>query len=213
MRPCHTYVHTQCTVHASATHVCIVGVATATSAKLRLERRACQHIRAHMCADTHNGRYRRLAQKHWLQGQKQRRASQSPERRLSNPLGSQGPGALTSPTPHGNQMHEAHKMLLRELKAYSPSPDEIERMALAVQRTSQEVVAALRADAILNDTTGANADIPAFAFLLADAEYHEAVVQRVLQVYTHTQTHTHTLTHIMRLWCVCCRARGKRRLR
>jgi len=141
-----------------------------------------------MRADTHNGRYRRLAQKHWLQGQKQkRRASQSPERRYkSNPLG--------STTRYGNQMHEAHKMLLRELKAYSPSPDAIERMALVVQHTSQDVVAAVRADAVLNDTTGANADstpTPAFAFLLADAEYHEAVV-RVLQVHTRTNTHTHT---------------------
>ena len=140
-----------------------------------------------MRADTHNGRYRRLAQKHWLQGQKQkRRASQSPERRQSNPLG--------STTRYGNQMHEAHKMLLRELKAYSPSPDAIERMALVVQHTSQDVVAAVRADAVLNDTTGANADstpTPAFAFLLADAEYHEAVV-RVLQVHTRTNTHTHT---------------------
>jgi hypothetical protein len=93
-------------------------------------------------------------------------------------------------------MHEAHKMLLRELKAYSPSPDAIERMALVVQHTSQDVVAAVRADAVLNDTTGANADstpTPAFAFLLADAEYHEAVV-RVLQVHTRTNTHTHTHT-------------------
>jgi hypothetical protein len=146
-----------------------------------------------MRADTHNGRYRRLAQKHWLQGQKQRRASQSPERRYkSNPLG--------STTRYGNQMHEAHKMLLRELKAYSPSPDAIERMAraaLVVQHTSQDVVAAVRADAVLNDTTGANADstpTPAFAFLLADAEYHEAVV-RVLQVHTRTNKHTHTHTH------------------
>ena len=71
-------------------------------------------------------------------------------------------------------------MLLQQLKAYSPSPDAIERMALAVQHTSEEVVAALRSDAFLNHTRGANADIPAFAFLLADAEYHEAVV-RVLQ--------------------------------
>jgi hypothetical protein len=145
-----------------------------------------------MRADTHIGRYRGFAQKHWLQGQKKRRASQSPERRLSNPLGSQGQGAPTSTTPHGNQMHE---MPLPDLKAYSPSPDAIEPMALALQRTSQEVVAALRADAILNDTTGANADIPAFAFLLADAENHEAVVQRVLQVCSHTQTHTHTYTY------------------
>ena len=177
-----------------------------------------------MRADTHNGRYRRLAQKHWLQGLKQRRASQipwlegrharqSPERRHSSPLRSQGLGAPNSTTRYGNQMHEAHKMLLRELKANSPSPDAIERMALVVQRTSQDVVAAVRADAMVNHTTGVNADTSAFAFLLADAEYHEAVVQRVLQVYTHTQTHTHTLTHIMRLWCVCCRARGKRRLR
>ena len=147
-----------------------------------------------MRADTHNGRYRRLAQKHWLQGLKQRRASQSPERRRFNPLGSQGPGAPTSTTCYSNHMHEAHKMLLRELKAYSPSPDAIERMALVVQHTSQDVVAAVRADAVLNDTTGANADstpTPAFAFLLADAEYHEAVV-RVLQVHTRTNTHTHT---------------------
>ena len=181
MRPCHAYVHMQCTVHAYATHI-------STHTRMR--------------ADTHNGRYRRLAQKHWLQGLKQRRASQSPERRRFNPLGSQGPGAPTSTTCYSNQMHEAHKMLLRELKAYSSSPDAIERMALAVQHTSQEVVAALRADAILNDTTGANADIPTFAFLLADAEYHEAVV-RLMQVHTHThehtrthaRTHTHTHTH------------------
>jgi hypothetical protein len=132
------------------------------------------HTHTHIRADTHNDRYRRLAQKHWLQGLKQRCASQSPERRRFNPLGSQGPDAPTSTTRCSNQMHEAHKMLLRELKAYSPSPDSIERMALAVQHTSQEVVAALRADAILNNTTGANADIPTFAFLLADAEYHEA---------------------------------------
>jgi hypothetical protein len=85
-------------------------------------------------------------------------------------------------------------MLLRELKAYPPSPDAIERAALAVQHTSQEVSAALRADAFLNHTRGANADIPAFAFLLADAEYHEAVV-RVLQVYRDTHTRTHTYAH------------------
>lgn len=150
-----------------------------------------------MHADTHNGRYRRLAQKHWRQGQKQRRASQSPERRRLNPLGSQGLGPPTSTTRYGNQMHEAHKMLLRELKAYPPSPDAIERMALAVQQTSQDVVAAVRADAtdaLLNDTTDANADNPAFAFLLADAEYHEAVV-RVLQVLIRTNTSTNTHTH------------------
>jgi hypothetical protein len=159
---------------------------------MRTQRMSVTNTR--MRADTHNGRYRRLAQKHWLQRQKQGRASQSPERRQSNPLGSQGPGAPTSTTRYGNQMHEAHKMLLRELKAYPPSPDAIERAALAVQHTSQEVSAALRADAFLNHTRGANADIPAFAFLLADAEYHEAVV-RVLQVYRDTHTRTHTYAH------------------
>ena len=178
MRPSHAYVHIQCTVHAYATHV-------------------SKHT--HMNADTHDGRYRRLAQKHWLQGLKQRRASQSPERRRLNPLGSQsqGPGSPTSTTRFGIQMHEAHKILLRELKAYPPSPDAIERMALAVQQTSQDVVAAVRADAtdaLLNDTTDANADNPAFAFLLADAEYHEAVV-RVLQVLIRTNTSTNTHTH------------------
>jgi hypothetical protein len=97
-------------------------------------------------------------------------------------------------------MHEAHKMLLQELKANSPSPDAIERLALVVKRTSQDVVAAMRADAILNPTTGANADVPAFAFLLVDAEYHEAVV-RVLQVhtYTHKRKHTHTHSHTLSL--------------
>jgi hypothetical protein len=46
------------------------------------------------------------------------------------------------------------------------------------------VVAAVRDDAVLNDPTCANADstpTPAFAFLLADAEFHVAVV-RVLRV-------------------------------